>query len=75
MQAQLSAPQHEEGRADEPEYVGAEWLMTRYDISESCVYKWVRNKILPPPVRLGPNTSRWKRSTLMDWEVSREARA
>lgn len=57
------------------EYVALAWLMSHYAISAPTVYRWVKNRVLPPPVRLGPNTSRWKRADLQEWEQSRAQEA
>lgn len=57
------------------EYVDCRWLMGHYDISAATVHRWVKEKRLPAPVRLGPNTSRWKRAELRAWERAREEAA
>lgn len=31
-------------------------------LDQSTIYRWVRLGKLPPPVRVGPGTLRWKRS-------------
>lgn len=53
------------------EWVAASWLMAHYAISAPTVWRWVKTKKLPQPVKLGPNTTRWKRKTLQEWEQAR----
>ena len=47
-------------------------VANRYDIARVTVWSWVRKGILPPPKKLGPNTSRWSAAELdrRDQEVA-----
>ena len=37
----------------------AKYLARRWAVHEITPWKWVALGVLPPPVKLGPNTSRW----------------
>jgi len=47
-------------------------VAARYSIARVTVWSWVRKGILPPPKKLGPNTSRWSATELdqRDQEVA-----
>lgn len=34
-------------------------VAARFAVSTSMVYRWVRDGIMPPPVKLGPRMSAW----------------
>ena len=34
-------------------------LAARYQVTEACIWKWVKSGNLPPPRSLGPQTRRW----------------
>ena len=34
-------------------------------LDQSTVYRWVRQKKIPPPVRMGPLTLRWRKTELL----------
>lgn len=37
----------------------ASFLAERYNVSESCIWRWVQKRILPPPLRISPGCSRF----------------
>lgn len=56
------------------QYLTCQDIQMRYDIGETTVYRWIKDKKvnLPKPVKLGPKASRWKLSALEHWEQQRE---
>lgn len=56
--------------SDEPEEMMTVGEVCRFlggaksPLDKSTVYRWVREGRLPPPVRLGPQSTRWRRSEL-----------
>ena len=47
-------------------------LATRYRVSTSTIERWVCDKNLPPPIRIGPNRILWDMQEILDWERSRK---
>lgn len=47
----------------------------RYGISRVSVWRWVAQRRLPPPSRLGPHTSRWRLADLEQFEQERAKEA
>ena len=43
-------------------------LATRYRVSISTIERWVYDKNLPPPIRIGPNRILWDMQEILDWE-------
>ena len=44
-------------------------VMRRYGISSTTVWLWGQTRGFPSPVRLGPQTNRWRLCDLKDWEA------
>jgi excisionase family DNA binding protein len=44
-------------------------------ISRPTLYRWVNEGVLPRPIKLGKNTSGWRRSALDDFITSRAVAA
>ncbi len=42
----------------------AKAVAEKLGVSESTVWRWAREGIMPKPVKLGKNTSRWKESSI-----------
>jgi prophage regulatory protein len=36
-------------------------------ISQPTLYRWIREKILPSPIKYGPMLTGWERDTIDDW--------
>lgn len=51
-----------------PSYLRDTQIAAMYGISRITVWRWVRRGILPPPVRLGPGTTRWRWSDIQTHE-------
>ena len=41
-------------------------LATRYRVSVSTIERWVCDKNLPPPIRVGPNRILWDMQEILD---------
>jgi predicted DNA-binding transcriptional regulator AlpA len=44
--------------ADQP-WLTVKDIAKRYQVTEVCIWLWVKSGRLPPPHRLGPQTRRW----------------
>lgn len=42
-----------------PKYGSVATLARRYDTSVSTIWRWAAAGLLPKPIQLGPNTTRW----------------
>lgn len=49
-------------------YLSVRRVAQRFDISVNTVWRWVRNKKLPEPVKFSDKCTRWKESDLIDYE-------
>ena len=47
-------------------------LASRYRVSTSTIERWVNNKVIPLPIRLGPNRILWDIDEIIEWEKSRK---
>ncbi|WP_446719047.1 helix-turn-helix transcriptional regulator [Halomonas sp. 3F2F] len=43
-------------------------ICKRYKISRSTVWRWIKDGVIPPPIRIGPRAVRWRLSVLVAWE-------
>jgi len=50
------------------EYLGAKQVGMRYGIYPGTARTWAEKGLLPPPYLVAPNTVRWKRSELDEWD-------
>ena len=57
----------------EERYLRAPAVCERYQISPASLYRWQANGIFPKSVKLGPNSSGWKFSHLMEYDQNPEA--
>ncbi|MFD2738037.1 helix-turn-helix transcriptional regulator [Sulfitobacter aestuarii] len=65
--------QHDTGQepllpAAEERYLKDREVAARYGISRQTVWRRKKNGQLPPPVKIAPHSTRWKLSTLMEFE-------
>jgi prophage regulatory protein len=44
----------------------------RYGVKRASIWRWLKDRDFPKPVKLSPGCTRWQLSALMDWEQSRE---
>ncbi len=54
-------------------FVSASWVKERYAISNSTLYKWIADKHLPAPVKIGPRAVRFRVSDILSFEQKLEA--
>ena len=47
------------------EYLSDRAIAARFSISRSTVWRWVRSGSLPPPIRMGAATTRWRLSDIL----------
>lgn len=48
------------GQTTDSKYASAATLARRYDTSASTIWRWAASGILPQPIKLGPNSTRWE---------------
>lgn len=46
-------------------------LQRRYDVSRQTIQNWRKMKLLPPPVKIGPNTVGWPPEVIEAFERKR----
>jgi len=58
-------------QTDGQTYFSANDLAARFRVHPVTIWKWVRAGLLPQPVKLGPNTTRWHADQIKQFEASR----
>ena len=48
-----------EGLEKQTKYASAATLARRYDTSIATVWRWAAAGLLPQPIKVGPNSTRW----------------
>lgn len=61
----LPALRPSEPAASPEDLMTAKEVREYLDISSSTFYEWVKNKILPEGIRLGPKLRRWRREEIL----------
>ena len=56
-------------------YISAGQLAERYGVDKSTVWRWAQRKILPAPVKLSEQCTRWKLDEIDQRDAEREAAA
>lgn len=51
-------------------YVSAAWVKAHYSISNSTLYSWIAEGVLPAPVRIGPRATRFSVESLRLFEAT-----
>lgn len=54
-------------------YLSDQDLADRFGICRTSVWRWLERGMLPQPVRLGPNTTRWRLADIEAFEAQRLA--
>jgi len=54
-------------------YISADQLAERFSVDKSTVWRWVSARMLPEPVYLGPQVTRWRIDAIEAFEHEREA--
>lgn len=59
-----------------PPYLRLADMRTRYRVSGSTIWNWASDESigLPKPIKLGPNTTVWRLSDLLQWEEKQAAK-
>lgn len=47
------------------QWVSAATLASRYEVSQKTIWGWAKSGRIPPAVKVGPNCTRWKLSSVM----------
>lgn len=47
-------------------------LASRYGVHRATVWRWVRDRDYPAPIRLGASCTRWRQSEVLAWESRAE---
>lgn len=58
-------------REQKEKYLSDRELASRYEVSRVTPWRWAAKGSFPSPVKLGPNCTRWKLSSIEAWEASR----
>lgn len=53
------------------QYLSDLCVCKRYKISRSTLWRWLKEGLIPSPVRIGPRAVRWSLSDLLTWEESK----
>ena len=53
--------------ASAPAVLRAAQIAQMLGIDRTTLYRWIGSGHFPPPVRLGPNVSCWRASTVQEW--------
>lgn len=54
-----------------PIFLRCPQVQERYAVSKKWIYENMRRGLFPRPVRIGPNSVRWRTADLEEWERSR----
>jgi predicted DNA-binding transcriptional regulator AlpA len=52
-------------------YLSDAQVANRYDVSRNTIWRWVRNKTFPTPVKLSPGCTRFKLLDVEAWEAAK----
>ncbi|MEW6038012.1 MAG: AlpA family phage regulatory protein [Pseudomonadota bacterium] len=58
-----------------PRYLREPEVRARYGISSATVWRWARDGIIPPPIKVGGNTTCWIAAEVDRVDEAREAGA
>ena len=50
-------------------------LAERYGVTRQSIWRWVREGVMPRPLRIGKAATRWEQSTIQKWEQSKRGAA
>lgn len=54
----------------QPDYFSVQQVAARLGVSVATVWRWAADGTLPKPVKLGPNTTRWRVADIEAHEVA-----
>jgi prophage regulatory protein len=52
-------------------YVSDAQIANRYEVSRNTIWRWVRNKTFPAPIKLSPGCTRFKLADVEAWEAAK----
>ena len=58
--AQASSKRKRKPQQPPTEYANDIQLAQRYAVSRATIWRWHKDGIIPPAIKLGPNVTRWK---------------
>lgn len=51
-------------------YLDVGQVAERYGVSTDTIWRWKRHGVFPKPVKIGPGTTRWRMSDLLDHDTT-----
>lgn len=54
-----------------PQFLTVAQVCTMLNCSKATVWRWTSTGHFPPPVKLGPNTTRWRAGEVEAWLAER----
>jgi predicted DNA-binding transcriptional regulator AlpA len=64
-----------DGSTHPEQYLDAAAMADRYNVHKQTIWRWNAEGRLPPSVKLGPGSTRWRLSALEAWERRAEGAA
>lgn len=56
------------------QYLTDKQLADRWSVSRDTIWRWKRAGLIPAPIKIGPNTTRWKLEEIEDHETANEGK-
>ena len=53
-------------------YLKRQELETRYQVTKTTIYSWIKTRGFPPPIHFGANLVRWNKNIVDAWDIERE---
>lgn len=53
----------------QPQFISDHKVAAMFGVSKATVWRWASTGLLPKPIKLGPNTTRWRIADLEAHEV------
>lgn len=50
-------------------------LAARYRVTRQTIWRWVREGVMPAPLRIGKAATRWEDAAIQKWEQSKRGAA
>jgi predicted DNA-binding transcriptional regulator AlpA len=54
-------------------YLKRQELESRYQVTKTTIYSWIKTRDLPAPIHFGANLVRWNSTQIDAWEVEKGA--
>ena len=67
--------QNHETNTNQPNviYLKRQELESRYQVTKTTIYSWIKTRDLPTPIHFGANLVRWNSAQIDAWEVEKGA--